>query len=129
MDSALSQDKSEFGVLISAALLKMLSNVDSLLDEVVKVLWDLRGEATLLQDSEDFASGDALHLRNSVTVSESYTDLRRRSSLLCHFTNLLNEVVGGNIYPAWCGLSVREASASDTLALGVHPSHFVSSAI
>ena len=129
MDSALGQNESEFGVFVSSAFLKMLSDIDSLLDKMVKVFWDLWSEASLLQDSEDFASGDALHLRNSVTVSESYTDLRRRSSLLCHFTNLLNEVVGGNIYPAWCGLSVREASASDTLALGVHPSHFVSSAI
>ena len=107
----------------------MLSDIDSLLDKMVKVFWDLWSEASLLQDSEDFASGNALHLRNSVAISESYTNLGWRGSLLCHFVNLLNEIVRGNIYPAWSSLSVRKASASDTLTLGVHPSHFVSSTI
>jgi len=53
----------------------MLPDVDSLLDEVVKILGNFGGETVLLQDSEDLASGDALNLRDSVVVSEDDTDL------------------------------------------------------
>jgi hypothetical protein len=47
----------------------MLPDVDSLLDEVVEILWNFGGETVFLQDSEDLASSDALNLGDSVVVS------------------------------------------------------------
>jgi hypothetical protein len=117
VDSALNKNESELGVLVLTALLQMLSDVHSLFDKVVEVFGDLWGEADLLQDSEDFASSDALHLWETLRVSESHTDSRGRVTLLGELRDRVNDVVGGDTNPAWCGLSVWEASTSDTLAL------------
>ncbi len=51
MDSTLNKNESELAVLILSVSLQVLSNVDSLLDEVVEILWDFWGETVLLQDS------------------------------------------------------------------------------
>ena len=125
MNTGFDADKSELGVGILSLLFQVLTNLDSLLDEVVEVFGDLGGKTRLLQDSEDFAAGDALHLWDSVAISEGDADLRRGETLLGKLDNLINEVVGGNSNPARSGFSVREASAGDTLALRVHSSHFV----
>ena len=117
MDSALGQNESEFGILVRSALLQVLSDVNSLFDQMVQVFGDLWCEAALLQDSEDFATGDAFNLRDSVAISKSHTDLGRRTALFGKLVNLVNEVVGGNLDPAGRSFSVWEASASDTFAL------------
>lgn len=44
VDTGLDQDESELGVLVLSVLLKVLSHVDSLLDQVVEILWELWGE-------------------------------------------------------------------------------------
>ena len=118
-------NESELGILILAELLQMLSDLYSLFDEVVEIFWKVWSESLLLQDSEDFASSDALHLGDSVAISESDADLGRGEALLRQLDNLINEVVRRNSNPAWSCLSVREASACDTLALRVHSAHFV----
>ena len=117
MDSALGQNESEFCILVQTALFQVLSDVNSLFDQMVQVFRDLWCEAGLLQDSEDFASGNALHLRDSMAISESDTNLGWRATLLRKLVNLLNEIVGRNLDPAGRRLSVWEASASDTFTL------------
>ena len=94
MDSALDEDESELSVLVLSVPLQVLSHVDSLLDKLVEVLGNLRGEAILLQDSEDLVSGNSLYLWDAVVVTEEDTDLRRGSSLLCELNDLLNKLVG-----------------------------------
>lgn len=69
MDSAFNKNKSKLSVLVASALLQMLSDVHSLLNQVIQILGDLGSETLLLQDSEDFASGDALDLWNTNCVS------------------------------------------------------------
>ena len=125
VDSGLDHDESELASDVLSELLQMLSNLEGLLDEVVEVFGDLGGESRLLQDSEDFASSDALHLWDAMAISESDTDLRRGEALLRELDNLINEVVGRNSNPAWSCFSVWEASTCDTLALRVHSAHFV----
>ena len=93
MDSALDEDESELAVLVLSVSLQVLSNVDSLLDQVVEVLGDLRGETVLLQDSEDLVSGDSLNLRNTVVVSEDDTDLRGGGALLGELNNLFDQFI------------------------------------
>ena len=117
MDSALGQNESEFGIPVSSAPLQVLSDVNGLFNQMVQVFGDLWGEAVLLQDSEDFATGDAFNLRDSMAISESNTDLGGRTALFRKLANLFNEVVGRNLDPAGRSFSVGEASASNTLAL------------
>ena len=93
MDSALDENESELAVLILSVSLQVLSNVDSLLDQVVEVLWDLRSEAVLLQDSEDLVAGDSLNLGNTVVVSKDDTNLRGRGALLGELNNLFDQFI------------------------------------
>jgi len=93
VDSALDENESELAVLILSVSLQVLSNVDSLLDQVVEVLWDLRSEAVLLQDSEDLVAGDSLNLGNTVVVSKDDTNLRGRGALLGELNNLFNQFI------------------------------------
>jgi len=125
VDSALNKNESELGVLVPTALLQMLSDVHSLLNQMVEVLGDLRGETDFLQDSEDFASSDALDLWNADLVPESDTDLRGGVTLLGKLDDRVNQVVGRNSNPRRSRLSVGQASATDTFATRVHSSHFV----
>ena len=83
MDSALDEDKSELAILVLAIFLQVLSHVDSLLDEVVEVFRDFWSQSILLQDSEDLTASDTFDLRNSIVISENYTDLRGRAAFLC----------------------------------------------
>lgn len=44
VDTGLDQNESELGVLVLSVSLKVLSHVDSLLDQVVEILWELWGK-------------------------------------------------------------------------------------
>lgn len=125
VDSALNENESELSSLVLAVLLQVLSDLYSLFDQMVEVLWDLWGEAGLFQDSEDFATSDALDLGDSVAISESDTDRRRHVTLLGKLHDLVNEILRLDSHPAWGGLSVGQASAGDTFTTRVHSSHFV----
>ena len=82
VNTRLNHNESELGGNILSELLQMLSDLDCLLDEAVEVLGNFGGETRLLQDSEDFASSDALDLGDAVAISESDTDLRWGETLL-----------------------------------------------
>ena len=58
VDSALDKNESELGVLVLPVPLQMLPDADSLLDQVVAILGQLRGHALALQDSEDLVASD-----------------------------------------------------------------------
>ena len=125
MDSALNKNESELGVFVLSELFEMLSDRDSLLNQVIEVFGNLGSQAVFLQDSEDFASSDALDLWNADLVPESDTDLGRGVALLGKLDNRVNQVVGRNGDPRRSRLSVRKASAADTFATRVHSAHFV----
>jgi len=125
VNTGLDHNESELGGFIFSELLQMLSDLESLLDQVVKVFRDLGGKTRLLQDSEDFAARDALHLWDAMAISESDTDLGWGETFLRELDNLINEVVGGDANPARSCFPVREAPACDTLAVRVHSAHFV----
>ena len=93
MDSALNENESELAVLILSVSLQVLPHVDCLLDQVVEILGDLRGEPVLLQDSEDLVTSDSLNLRNTVVVSEDDTDLRGGGALLGELNNLFDQFI------------------------------------
>ena len=75
MDAGLNQNESELGVLVLFVALQVLSDRDGLLDQHVQIFGKGRGEAGLLQDSENLGAGDRLHLGNAVGVSEDDANL------------------------------------------------------
>ena len=93
MDSALNEDEAELAILILSVSLQMLPNVHGLLDQVVEVLGNFRGETVLLQDSEDLVSSDSLNLGDTVVVSEDDTDLRWRGALPGELNNLFDQFI------------------------------------
>ena len=76
MDFRLDKDKAELGVRVLAVALEVLAHGDSLLDEAVKVLGDLRCEAVLLQQTQDLGASHPLDLRDSILVTQDNTNLR-----------------------------------------------------
>ncbi len=69
MNSALNENQSELGVFVLSVSLKMLSDGDGLLDQMVQILRKLRGHSSLLQQSDDSATGHRLDLGDSLAVS------------------------------------------------------------
>ena len=53
--------------------LQMLSDSHSLLDEVIQVLRQVRGQAFGLEDSQDLVAGDKTHLGHTMGVPQNNT--------------------------------------------------------
>ncbi len=64
MDSGLLDGESVLGILVALVLLHVLSDVKSLLDQVVKVLGDLGGKSLFSEDSLDLLSSQESDLWN-----------------------------------------------------------------
>lgn len=47
MDSGFDENQSELGVLVLSVSLEVLTDLDGLLDQVVKILWDIWGETLI----------------------------------------------------------------------------------
>jgi len=73
VDTRLSQNESELGVLVLAVALQMLADSDGSLDHVEQVLWQVRGEALGLEHAQNLVSGDEAHLGNTVRVPQDDT--------------------------------------------------------
>ena len=101
MDSGLDQNQSELGVLVLSVSLQVLSDGDSLLDQVVQVLWDLWSQTVRLQDSHDLVTSDETGLGDTVSISQQDTDLRWGQTLSGVLDDLLNNAVWGGLEPSW----------------------------
>lgn len=53
--------------------LQMLPDSHSLLDEVIKVLWEVWGQALGLEDPQNLVAGDKPHLGHTVGVPQNDT--------------------------------------------------------
>lgn len=76
MDSGLDKNEPELRVLVLPVLLQVLADGDSLLDQHVKIFWNLRGEAYCFEENS---------LRQSMTKRRQYR-IASRVSLLYHET-------------------------------------------
>ena len=66
MDSGFDKNKSELGILVLPVPLKMLPDGDSLLDEIVAILWKSWSHSLAFQDTEDFISSDKSDLKYKI---------------------------------------------------------------
>jgi len=99
VNSALNKDEMELGVLVLSVSLEMLTDRDGLLDQMIEVLWDFRGNTLDLKDSQNLRTSDALNLGDTHGVSEGDTDLRRSETLLGELEDLLNNILRLKLQP------------------------------
>jgi hypothetical protein len=125
VDSALDKDEVKLGVLILSVLLKMLAHGNSLLDEMVEVLWNFRSHTLGLEDSENLRTGDALELWDAHRVSEGDADLGWSETLLSELHNMFDNILGLELEPRWRSALVRESRAGNTFTLSVNTSHVI----
>jgi len=124
VDTGLDENEAELGILVLTVALKMLADRDGLLDQHVKVLWELRGEGILFQDTKDLVTSDNLHLRDTVRISEQDTYLRGSGTLTGELADLVDNLVGGGLEPAWGGPRVGDGGRRDSLSIRVKATHF-----
>jgi len=67
VDARLDENQAVLAVSVLALLLKMLADIDGLLDEVVEILGELGGKAVGLEDADNLAAGDRADLGNTWT--------------------------------------------------------------
>ena len=76
MDSALNKNEPELKVIVLPAPLDMLADRNY-----------------LLENAEDFVSGNTLDLSNTVRITENNTDLRRSQTLLSKLANIFINIL------------------------------------
>ena len=118
VDTRLDENQTELGITVLSVALKVLANRDGLLDEVVKVLGDLRSKTLGLEDTEDLVTSDETNLGDTLGVTELDTDLRGGHTLTGELGDLLNNLLGGGLEPRRGGAAVRQSRGGDTLSLG-----------
>jgi len=123
VDSGLDKNESELRVLVLSVLLQVLSDVDGLLDQEVKILRDLWGQAVSLEDSQDLAACDATDLRDTVGVTKNDADLRRGVSLLRELADVLGDFLSSDLQPSWGTSLVRKSAGAHTFSFAVHTTH------
>jgi hypothetical protein len=99
VDTGLDKNQTELGVLVLAVTLKMLANGNSLLDELVQILRDLRSETVGLEDTENLVTSDTLDLGNAVRVTENDTNLGGGKTLLSELEDLFANFLGSSLNP------------------------------
>jgi len=94
VDAGLDENEAELGVFVLAVALEVLADSDGLLDQHVEVLWDFRGQAVALEDSQNLVAGDDLDLCDAVGVAECDTDLRGSGAFAGELADLVHDLVG-----------------------------------
>lgn len=94
MNSRLLDGKSVLGIFVTLVLLKMLSDVQSLLDQMIKILWDFSSKSFFSKKSLNFLSTQESHLRDTIAVSQDDTDLALGMTLFGELNNELFDILG-----------------------------------
>ena len=117
VDSRFDQNQSELSVLVLSVSFQVLSDRDSLLNQVVQVFWDFWSQTVGLQDSHDLVTSDDTGLGNTVSISQQDTDLRWGQTLSGVLDDLLNDRLSGSLEPSWSISRVWNSRRGDTLTL------------
>jgi hypothetical protein len=83
VNAGLDENEPELGVLVLSVPFQMLADGDGLLDQIVQVLWELRGQAHGLHEPHDFVACDEAHLGDAVHIPEDNTWNLEISLKLC----------------------------------------------
>jgi hypothetical protein len=99
VNPGLNKNQTELGILILAITLQMLTNLNSLLDKHVQILWDLRSKPVGLEDTYDLLSSDGLDLCDTIGITKNDSNLGRGETLLCELANVLLYISRGDFEP------------------------------
>jgi len=99
VNSALDENQPKLGVLVFPVSLQVLTHGNRLFDEVPKVLRNGWAKSMTLQNTKNFISSDKSNLRNSMRISQSYTDLRRGQTLTSELDDVVDDILGGGFQP------------------------------
>merc|ERR1712061_826185 len=122
-DTALNQDKTEFGIPVLAVPLQMLADGDGLLDQVVDIFRQVGGKSLRLEDPENLVSGDEANLCDTMGIPEDNTDLGRSQTFLCQFEDLFVDLFTGQFQPVGNSPAVWQSRLGNTLSGSVHTTH------
>lgn len=109
MDPALDENQAELGILILSVSLQMLPDCHSLLDEVVKILGQVRGQTLGLEDPQDLVASDKTYLGHTMRVPQDNTDLRGGQTLFGQLEDLLFDIIGCELQPSRNTAPVRQS--------------------
>lgn len=114
MNPGLGQDEPELGIFVGAVAFQMLSHGHGFFDEEVQIFWDFRCQPLSFEDSQHFASGDAVDLCDTMRITQHHTDLGRCQSFLGQLADLFHHLRSRRGYRRQLGfLSFGLASSSD----------------
>jgi len=123
MNSALTKNESKFRVLVLAVAIKMLTDGHSLLDEMVKIFWNIRGQAVAFQNPENLGSRNGVNLRNAKAIPESDANLRRGEAFFCELADVICNVLWLHLQPRRWAAAIRSCRRGDTLTTSIHATH------
>jgi len=123
VNARLNINESVLGAEVLAIALKVLADIDSLLDEVVHVLRDLGGETVSLENAEDLGASDIANLANTVGITKNDTNLGRSQALLGELGNVLIDLLGGDLQPRGRSALIRDGACRNTLSTTIHATH------
>lgn len=101
VDTRLNKNQTELGVLVLAVAFKMLTNLYSLLDKHVKILWNLWSKSVSLEDTYDLLSSYRLNLSDTVGITKDNSDLGWGKTLLSELAYVLLNISSRNLQPRW----------------------------
>jgi len=116
MNSRLDQNQTKLWITVLPVSLEMLANGDSLLDEEVEILWDVRRESLGLEDAQDLVTRHKADLGDTMRVTQNDTNLRWCQALLGQLVNLLLYIIRSQLQPSWDASSVRQWRLRNTLS-------------
>lgn len=125
VDTTLDKNQTELGILILTIALQVLTDGNGLLDQHVKILRNFRGESVGLENTDNLLASDRGHLGDTVRVTKNHTNLGRGKTLLGELADVLLNIRGGDLAPAWWGAFVGLGTLRDAFAWSMHSSHAV----
>ena len=123
VDTALDQNKTELRVLVLTVSLQVLSDLNSLLDQHVQILWDFGCKSVGLEDTNDLLSGNRADLGDTVRVTKNNTDLGGGKSFLGKLADVVLNVGGGDFEPGRRCALVRPGGLRNTFSGCMQTSH------
>jgi len=123
VNSGFDQDESEFGVFVLAVALEVLSDSYGLLDQHVEIFWDFWCKTVRLQDSQNLVTSNDLNLRDTMTIPQHNTNLRRCGTLSRKLADIVDDGLRGGLEPGGHGAGVWDRGGADAFAFAVKTAH------
>ena len=101
----------------------MLTDLNSLLDEHVKILRDVRGKSVGLQKTNNLLSSDSLDLGNAIGVTKNDTNLGGSQTLLGQLAHMFLHICSRDLEPGWWRPFVWQSTLGNTLTWTMQTTH------